>query len=453
MLIRRDDFGDITKLKNGSHKKIWFTCEECEIGVLQEYRNYVKQKEGKLCRRCRNTHTSNKKETKEKVSKYMKNRWKDEEHREEMSKKLSEACKKAWDNDDGSRRKRLSENNPMKDLKKNKIMVKKVDRIDERHKKNIEQIKKFLIEDNIPFDIDNDDRRIFYLNNGKLQLRYVDSENHKMDYEKRFGIKGIPRNYFINITKENKEREIRTIWIKDWEVEESKSISDINGKELKDYRRKWNVLKSYIKTATGNIEHRFYGRDCEVRKIDNKLLRPFLEENAFYGYRSANTNLGLFLKKDKNGFKKGTLLMVYTFGYPFFSKGLYDVEVIRVATKLFCQVIGGASKLLKHFLVNYPTIQVGKDKRTIHVNKIVFIVDADHNDGRSLEKLGFKFISHKGHGFMNVDTTTGNVFHRRPMQHKMIMERMKKGEIYSVANAGSIIYVMDRNEYMENNKK
>jgi hypothetical protein len=50
---------------------------------------------------------------------------------------------------------------------------------------------------------------------------------------------------------------------------------------------------------------------------------------------------------------------------------------------------------------------------------------------------------------MNVDTTTGEVFHRKPMQHKQIMERMAKGEVYSVANAGSIIYMIERNEYIE----
>ena len=30
---------------------------------------------------------------------------------------------------------------------------------------------------------------------------------------------------------------------------------------------------------------------------------------------------------------------------------------------------------------------------------------------------------------------------------------MVKGEVYSVANAGSIIYVIDRNQYLELNKK
>ena len=139
--------------------------------------------------------------------------------------------------------------------------------------------------------------------------------------------------------------------------------------------------------------------------------------------------------------------MIYTFGHPFFSKGLYDVEIIRVATKPSTQVIGGASKLLSYFLVNYPTLTV--NKKIIEVYKIVFIVDADHNDAKSLDSIGFKFVSHEGHGFMNVDTTTGEVFHRKPMEHKQIMEKMSKGLIYSVANAGSIIYMIDRNDYLE----
>jgi len=323
--------------------------------------------------------------------------------------------------------------------------------MEQRHLNNLSEIKNFLIDNSISFEIDSEDERIFYLKNGELQLRYVDSENHKMDYTKRFGIKGIEHDYFINITLENKKNNIRTIWIKDWEVEESKTIIGTNGKELKNYRRKWNVLQSYIKTATGNIDNRFYARDCEVKEVPNTQLRPFLEENCFYGYRSANKNLGLYLKKEKNGFEKGTLLMIYTFGYPFFSKGLYDAEVIRVGTKLFCQVVGGASKLLKYFLVNYPTLTY--NKRTVDINKIVFIVDADHNDGRSLETLGFKFVSHKGKGFMNVDTETGEVFHRKPMQHKQIMEKMALGKIYSVANAGSIIYMIERDEYLEKIKK
>ena len=319
--------------------------------------------------------------------------------------------------------------------------------IDPRHLNNLKEIEDFLIESKIPFNIDDGNKRIIYLNDGAIELRYVDTENHKMDYTQRFGIEGIPHNYFIDITLENKEKDIRTIWIKDWEVEEAKDIVDINGNEVKNYRRKWNVLQSYIKTATGNIENRIYARDCEVREVSSKELRAFLVTNCFYGYRSATVNLGLYLKKEKCGMPKDTLVMLYTFGFPFFGKNLYSVEVIRVGTKLFCQVIGGASKLLKNFLVNNPTITY--NKREVDVNKIVFIVDADHNSGQSLKTLGFQFVSHRGAGFMNVDVETGEVFHRKPMQHKLIMEKMAEGKIYSVANAGSIIYSIDRNEYLK----
>lgn len=316
---------------------------------------------------------------------------------------------------------------------------------DPRHLKNLNEIKEFLNKNNVPF-VNEEGERIFYLMEGKLELRYVDTENFKMDYTKRFGIVGIAHNYFIDITLANKEKDIRTIWIKDWEVETAKTVVDTEGKEVKDYRRKWHVLQSYIKTATGHIDNRIYARDCSVKAVPSKELRAFLEENAFYGYRSATVNLGLYLNKDKCGFKKGTLMMIYTFGHPFFSKGLYDVEIIRVATKLFCQVIGGASKLLKHFLIDYPVLLV--NKKEIPVKKVVFIVDADHNSGKSLETLGFKFVSHKGAGFMNVDTTNNEVFHRKPMQHKEIMEKMRNGLVYSVANAGSIIYTINRDEYL-----
>lgn len=334
----------------------------------------------------------------------------------------------------------------IKTKKIKKDTIKKKDNMDMtmRHLNNMKKIEDFLTSNNILF---RREEKIFFLNDDKLEIRYVDSENHKMDYEKRFGIKGIPHNYFINITKANKEKGIRTMWIKDWEIEEQKTIVDIDGVTHPDYDRKWKVLQSYIKTGTGHIENRYFARDCEIKKLTNKELRPFLEENSFYGYRSANVNLGLYAKKDKGNIKAGTLLMIYTFGHPFFGKNLYDVEVIRVATKLNCQVMGGASKLLANFLTNYPTLNIGE--KTITVNKIVFIVDADHNDAKSLESLGFTFVSYNGNGFMNVEAETGKVFHRQPMHHKLIMERMAKGEVYSVANAGSIIYTIDRNEYLQ----
>jgi hypothetical protein len=318
--------------------------------------------------------------------------------------------------------------------------------------KNLKLIKNFLEEENIPFKFsepDGDDTQCIFTVNGindtKIELRYVNSFTHKMDYTKRFGIVGLAHDYFINISHSNAEKDIRTIWIKDFEMDINSTIKGMNGEEIKNYHRKWEVLKSYIRTATGHIKNRVYARDCEIKIVTNKELRPFLQLNSFYGYRAANKNLGLYLKKDKCGFEKGTLLYVYTFGCAFYDHNKPgQLEVIRVATTLNTQVIGGASKCIKYFLEEYPEIKIGKNDIT--VKSLLFYVDADHNSAKSLETLGYDFVSWKGNGFMNVDVETGEVFQRKPLKHKEIMQKMKEGKIYSVANAGTIVYKLEKNK-------
>jgi hypothetical protein len=300
---------------------------------------------------------------------------------------------------------------------------------------NINKIKSFLDSINIKYKLSNintlyDEYAVFETE--KLQIRYVNSMMYKKDYTKQFNLPGIPRNYFINITKLNKEQNIRTIWIKDWEL-----INEV----------KWNVLQSYIKTATGNIEYRIYARDCEIKILSNKDVKPFLENNSFYGHRNAALNIGLILKKDINHLKKGDLVFVYTFGHPFFSKK-YDIEVIRVASLLNTQIIGGSSKCLKYFLTNYTVLNIGKKEVTCE--NILFLVDADHNDGKSLERLNYKFISHNSQGFMNMYVDTKEVFMRNPRQYKNILDLIENGSVITIENAGTYVYSIKRSEYLKN---
>lgn len=329
----------------------------------------------------------------------------------------------------------------------------------ENDNKNIKIISDFLNEESIKYTMtipaDDDTQAIFSVNgiNGQpIEIRYVNSFTHKMDYTKRFGIKGIPHTYFISISHNNENNGIRTIWIKDFEIADCKTIKGMKDEDVPNYHRKWEVLKSYIRTACGIIKHRFYARDCELREVPNSQLRPFLNLNCFYGYRSANINLGLYLKKDKNGFKKDTLLYVYTFGSGFYSHnkpGL--IEVIRVATIINCQVLGGASKCLKHFLEHYPILTIGK--KEIEVKKLLFYVDADHNSAQSMNTLGFDFVSWEGNGFINVDTKTGETFQRKPMIHKQVMQWMKEGRVYSVANAGTIVCTLEKDKWLNEQAK
>ena len=307
---------------------------------------------------------------------------------------------------------------------------------------------------------------------GTTEIRYINSISHKIGYQKRWGddFIGIPQGYFSKLSQSKKEKGIRTIFIKDYEMLEHKDIKDFDGTIIKNYRRKWQVLKSYICTAAGQIHTRIYARDCEVREVPshapNNQAKPFMEKYCFYGNRGATLTLGLYLKKDKAGLKKGTLLFLSSFGMNFYGnkKHFEDpyIEVIRVGTICNLQVIGGATKILKHFLVNYPTIEIVREKEKINisVNKLIYYVDADHNDGRSMAASGYIFESWAdAGGFHNIATcdidiphlkvSAGENFQRKPMIHKTIMQLMQEKKIVSVGHAGTIVYYINRDEWLK----
>ena len=104
--------------------------------------------------------------------------------------------------------------------------------------------------------------------------------------------------------------------------------------------------------------------------------------------------------------------------------------------------------------------------REVVVDELIFYVDASHNDSRGMQATGlaFNFVSWEGQGFMNryvedVDVKRedgkrlhgkkGEIFHRKPMFHKLIMELIGENKIVSIANAGTIVYRMTRNEFLQ----
>ena len=84
-------------LSSGSHKKIKFNCDICGNGVEQEYRNFIKSKDGAhLCRRCRNKKTMEDAKIREIVGQKSKKRWECSEFKENVGKKISEKKKQWW---------------------------------------------------------------------------------------------------------------------------------------------------------------------------------------------------------------------------------------------------------------------------------------------------------------------------------------------------------------------
>lgn len=299
----------------------------------------------------------------------------------------------------------------------------KINNVDEQ---NIKEIRDFLEKNSAVYDFYKPST--FKLNRGQenrfYEVDYVSSQSFPIAYPK-YNIDGVDKNYFFNLSYKAEQNNSFKLWIKDFEW------NNFNKKE---------ILKSYILHAINKTPNKFYARDCYVDEIPAKEARAFENIHCFYGKRGASLNLGLRLKKSKGGLPKKSLLMLYTFGKNFFGKNKNTIEVIRVGTVKYSYVTGGSSKLLKHFINNYKTINIGKHQ--INVKELKFYSDYDHNLGGSMNSLGFKFQGYSKGGFMNYWIEEKKVKHRQPMQHKWVMDQMRQGKVLAIPNAGTKVYTL-----------
>jgi len=168
------------------------------------------------------------------------------------------------------------------------------------------------------------------------------------------------RTYHLDKTKEclNNDTILFHIWEDDWLY-------------------KQDIVKSMILNKLGKTPNKIFARKCEVREIsDNKLIREFLNKNHIQGFVGSKVKIGLFYNDD--------LVSLMTFGNLRKSLGQKSkegsYEMLRFCNKLNTNVVGGASKLFKHFLKNYD------------VKEVVSYSDSSRSDGNLYKKLGFSLI-------------------------------------------------------------
>lgn len=88
---------------------------------------------------------------------------------------------------------------------------------------------------------------------------------------------------------------------------------------------------------------KIYARKCTIRKISHIIGKDFLDNNHLQGHINSSIRYGVYHNDD--------LVMVATFGKARRSKwkGENNYELLRLCTKKGLCVVGGASKLIRHF--------------------------------------------------------------------------------------------------------
>lgn len=167
-----------------------------------------------------------------------------------------------------------------------------------------------------------------------------------------------------------------------------------------EWNNKQNIVKSIIANKLGKYNNKIYARKCTIKKIVCKHTKAdFLNNNHLQGNDNSQISYGLLYNNE--------LVAIMTFGHRKIVKGNYNEwEMIRFCTKQNCIVIGGASKLLKHFI-------------HIHAPKnIITYADLRYSQGDLYNQIGFNFIHESAPGYWYV--VKGQLKHRSGfMKHRL----------------------------------
>ncbi len=195
---------------------------------------------------------------------------------------------------------------------------------------------------------------------------------------------------------------------------------------------KKNIVKSRLKNILGLTSNKIFGRKTVVKEVETKQARIFFENNHLQGYTNSKIKLGLYYKDE--------LVSCMLFSKPRIGiGGSYDgYELTRFANLVNTNVIGGASKLLKHFEKTYQPVEIRSyaDRRwsdgglydvlgfeLSHINKPNYwYIEGNQRKHR----FGYRKVNLKKLGFDIKDKT----------EHEIMLER----KIYRIYDCGTLSY-------------
>lgn len=207
-----------------------------------------------------------------------------------------------------------------------------------------------------------------------------------------------PKNYHMDKYKDCEAHGIQLIQIwEDWLI------------------NKPDIIQSILLSKLGECHNVIYARQCELREVNPKDTRIFLEENHIQGPCNSKYSYGLYYDNE--------LVSLMTFGAQ--RKNLKgnlnegEYELLRFCNKLDIRVVGGASRLLKHFI------------KLVKPLNIVSFASCDISNGNLYNALGFETDGNISQSYWYIDPEDFQRYHRSSFTKASIVKRGWKASVDS----------------------
>lgn len=182
-------------------------------------------------------------------------------------------------------------------------------------------------------------------------------------------------------------------------------ILDVEWKLRKD------VWKNFLRNKLNKNEVKIHARKCRVVKLDAHTKNLFLEENHLQGKDKSSVKLGLEFN--------GHLVSVITFKKSRFNQN-YQWELVRFCSLHNTNVVGGFSKLLKHFI------------KTYNPESIITYADRSYSLGNLYAKNGFDLLKKNNPSFCYLDKKNGVLINRMNATKRILS---KKAENHTMSES------------------
>lgn len=197
-----------------------------------------------------------------------------------------------------------------------------------------------------------------------------------------------------------------------------------------DWIHKTDIVKSVIKNFINNSSNeKFFARKLICKKITNQsLVSWFLTDNHLLGAFHITTVVYGLYDQDQ---------LISLMSFKELVKDSGDYELQRYAIKKNVTVIGGANKLLSHFIKNCKNLK-----------SIITYNDNSVFKGRVYEKLGFTYIRTNSPNYMYVNRNSAERISKQHFRKSKLNYSETETEFtlshgfYKIYNAGNDVYYM-----------